>query len=395
MNGRDEMTRQSYQGWQIGGSGYWFDPASWSGDTIPAAGETVTISTPGPNIGPTTYGEYRRGLDNITVDVQPASKFSQPVLTGTDIYYGAGFTLNFLDKPGSGTTAPTAVMDANGTTMFRGTMNLDAPHGSFKIDVSGQQNSGTFVNAGSGRINVEHGTQLVFAESPLSELKNNGVIAISGQSSVDVGAIDGIGRFTLQSGSTLELNGAVAATQKIQFLSGNDTLVLTGASASPTGSGLVSSGDISGFRGGDVIRLLAPSDTPTSVTYLQKYHVLGVWDASGDLVAKMRLDGNYQSNAFVLTADGNGNFDISLAGSTASSAGSAADLSVLHATAGLDLATDFPVTGGTSLAAKSGATTSASSEEPAGSAMPFGSIAYSGHNTSIPLSMTNHGPTMG
>jgi hypothetical protein len=389
------MTRESYQGWQTGGSGYWFDPASWSGDTVPVTGETVIINTPGPDIGPTTYGAHRGGLDNITVDVQPTFSFSQPVLTGNDIYYGAGFTLNFLNKPGYGITAPTAVMDANGTTMFRGTMNLDAPHGSFTIDVSGQQGSGTFVNAGSGTINVEHGTQLVFAESALSGLTNNGVIAISGQSSVDVGATDGRGRFTLQSGSTLELNGAVAATQKIQFLSGNDTLVLNGASASPAGSSLMSSGDISGFRGGDVIQLLAPSDTPTSVTYLQKYHVLAVRDASGDLVAKMRLDGNYQSNAFVLTADGKGNFDISLAGSTASSAGSAADLSVLHATAGLNLATDFPVIGGTSLATKSGATTTASSEDPAGSAMPFGSIAYADHNTSIPLSMTNHGPTMG
>jgi hypothetical protein len=157
----------------------------------------------------------------------------------------------------------------------------------------------------------------------------------------------------------------------------------------------MSSGDISGFRGGDVIQLVAPSDTPTSVTYLQRYHVLAVRDASGDLVAKMRLDGNYRSDAFALTADGKGNFDISLAGSTASSAGSAADLSVLHATAGLNPATDFPVIGVTPSATKGGATTTASSEEPAGSAMPLGSVAYSDHNTSVPLSMTNHGHTMG
>ncbi len=350
-------------------------------------GETVIISTPGPTIGPTTDGAIRGGLDNITVDVQPAFSFSQPVLTGNNIFYGAGFTLNFLSKPGSGTTAPTAVMDADGTTMFRGTMNLDARDGSFTIDVSGQSGSGTFVNAGSGRINVEHGTQLVFADSPLSALKNNGVIAISEHSTVDLGPTNGVGRITLQSGSTLELNGAVAATQKIQFLSGNDTLVLNGASVSPAGSSLMHSGDISGFRGDDVIQLLAPSDTPTSVTYLQRFHVLAVRDASGDLVAKMRLDGNFQSNAFVLTADGKGNFDISLAGSKASSHDN--DLSMLHATAGLNLATDFPVTGGTSLS--TGATTTASSEEPAGSAMSFGSVAIPDHNISI----LHHGPTMG
>jgi hypothetical protein len=389
------MAIQYYQGWQIGGSGFWFDPVSWSGKTIPVPGETVVIATPGPDIGPTSYGSYRGGLGNMTVDVQPAFSFSQPVLTGNNITYGTGFTLNFLDKSGSRTTAPTAVMGANGTTMFRGTMNLDASRGSFTIDVSGQLGSGTFVNAGSGTINVEHGTQLTFADSTLSGLMNNGVIAISGHSTADVGATDGHGRFTLQSGSTLQLNGAVAINQKIQFLSGNDTLVLNGAGVTPTGSSLTSSGDISGFRGGDLIQLLAPSDTPTSVTYLQRYHILAVRDASGGLVAKVRLDGNYQSNAFVLTADGKGNFDISVGGSTASSAGGAADLSVLHSTAGLNPATDFPVTSGTSLATKSGATTTASSEEPAGSAMPIGSVAYSDHSASMPLSMTNHAPTMG
>jgi hypothetical protein len=389
------MSVQYYQGWQIGGSGYWFDPVSWSGETIPVPGETVVIATPGPDIGPTSYGSYRGGLNNITVDVQPAFSFSQPVLTGDNITYGAGFTLNFLNTSGSGTTAPAAVMDADGTTMFRGTMNLDASQGSFTIDVSGQLGSGTFVNAGSGTINIEHGTQLDFVDSTLSGLTNNGVIAISEHSTVDVGPTDGDGVFTLQSGSTLRLNGAVTVNQKIQFLSGNDTLVLNGASVTSTGSNLTSSGNISGFRGGDVIELLAPSETPTSVVYLQPYHILAAYDASGGLVAKLQLDGNYQSNAFVLTADGKGNFDISLAGSTASSAGSAGDLSVLPTMAGLNPATDFPVIGGTSFATKSGATTTASSEEPTGSAMPPGSVAYSDHNASTPLSMTNHGSTMG
>ena len=117
------MAVQYYQGSQIGGSGLWFDPASWSGKTIPLPGQIVVIATPGPDIGPTSYGSFRGGLGNITVDVQPASSFSQPVLTGNNITYGAGFTLNFLDKSGSKTTAPTAVMGANGTTMFRGNRN--------------------------------------------------------------------------------------------------------------------------------------------------------------------------------------------------------------------------------------------------------------------------------
>jgi hypothetical protein len=392
--GQNEMTVQYYQGWQIGGSGYWFDPVSWSGETIPGPNETVVIATPGPDIGPTSYGGYRGGLNNITIDVQPAFSFSQPVLTGDDITYGAGFTLNFRNASGSETTAPTAVMEANGTTMFRGSMNLDASNGSFTIDVGGQQGSGTFINAGSGKINVEHGTQLTFADGPLSGLTNNGVIAISEHSTVDLGPTDGHGRITLQSGSTLQLNGAVAVDQKIQFLSGNDTLVLNAGGAAPTGSSLTASGNISGFRAGDVIQLLAPNDTPTSVTYLQAYHVLAVRDASGGLVAKLHIDGNYQSNAFALTAEGNGKFDISLAGSNTSSAGGGHDLSLLPAMAGLNPATDFPVVGGTSSGTNSGATATASPAEPAGSALPFGSVAYSDHNASIPLSMTNHGSAM-
>jgi hypothetical protein len=260
------MKIQYYQGSQIGGSGDWFDPASWSGDTIPVSGETVIVTTPGPTIGPTPYGSVRGGLNNITVDLQPASRFSQPVLTSDDIFYGAGFTLNFLNKSDSHAIAPTAVMDANGTTMFRGTMNLDAPHGSFTIDVSGQSGSGTFVNGGSAKINVENRTTLVVADSTVGGLKNNGTIAISGHSTAEVGPVDGDGRFTLQSGSTLQLNGAVAVTEKIQFLSGNDTLILNGASAGPAGSSLDASGDISGFRGGDVIQLSSPTDQPTSVT---------------------------------------------------------------------------------------------------------------------------------
>jgi hypothetical protein len=384
------MTTQAYQGWQTGGSGYWYNPLSWSNGTLPAPGDTVIISTPGPDIGPTPYGSNRDGVDHITVDVQPASSFSQPVLAGYGITYGAGFTLNFMDKPGSKITAPTVNMAADGTTMFRGTMNLDARGGSFTIDVSGQSGSGTFVNAGSGRINVEHGTRLVFAESTLSGLTNNGVIAISDHSTVEVGPTNGHGRVTLQGGSTLVLDGAVAANQKIQFLSGNDTLVLNGAGASPTDTSLMSSGDISGFRGGDVIQLDAPSDTPTSVTYLARYHVLAVRDASGDLVAKMRLDGNYQANAFVLTAVGKGNFDISLR-PTGPLAGGAADLSELNAAAGLNPATDFPVAGLPSSTGKTGAAAAASLEGPAASATPFGSVAYPDHGTSGPLVMTNHG----
>jgi hypothetical protein len=186
--------------------------------------------------------------------------------------------------------------------------------------VGGQLGSGTFINAGSATINVEHGTQLVFSDDILSGLTNNGVIAISGHSTAEVGPTDGHGSFQLQSGSTLQLDGAIARTQKIEFLSGNDTLVLNGASVFPTGSSLNASGDISGFRSGDVIQLLAPSDTPASVSYLQPYHVLAVRDAAGGLIAKLRLDGNYQSDAFALTADGKGNFDITLAGSTASTA---------------------------------------------------------------------------
>jgi hypothetical protein len=88
------------------------------------------------------------------------------------------------------------------------------------------------------------------------------------------------------------------------------------------------SGDISKFRGGDLIQLAASSDTPTSVTYPQRYHVLAVRHVSDDLVAKVRLDKNDQSDALALTNDGKRNFDISLAGSTASSVGGAANLSV-------------------------------------------------------------------
>ncbi|HEX3574080.1 MAG TPA: hypothetical protein VHU42_05715 [Rhodopila sp.] len=388
------MTRQYYQGWQIGGSGDWFDPTSWSGDTIPVAGETVIIATPGPIIGPTASGAIRGGLNNITVDVQPAFRFSQPVLTGNDITYGVGFTLNFLDNPDSQTTAPAATMVANGRTLFRGTMNLDAPDGSFTIDVSGQLGSGTFVDAGSARINVENRTTLAFVDSTLGGLTNNGTIAISGHSTAEVGPVDGHGRFTLKGGSTLQLNGAVAVTEKIKFLSGNDTLILNGASVGPTGSSLDASGDISGFRGGDVIQLSSPSDQPTSVVYLQPYHILAVYDASGGVVAKLRLDGNYQSNAFALTSDGKGNFDITLAGSTASSAGGADHPSVLQA-AGLDPATDFPVAGGTSSVVMSGSSLASSPEAHADTALPFGSAVYSDHNASIPLSVTNHGAGMG
>jgi hypothetical protein len=355
------------------------------------ANETVVIATPGPTIGPTSYGGDRGGLNNITVDVQPAFSFSQPVLTSDNITFGAGFTLNFLNTSGAGTTAPAAVMDAVGRTLFRGTMNLDASGGSFTIDVSGQSGSGRFVNAGSATINVEHGTELIIADSSQGGLKNNGVIAISGHSTVDVGPTGGDGCFTLQSGSTLQLNGAVAVNQTIQFLSGNDTLILNGASAGATGSSLDSSGNISGFRGGDVIQLSGLSDTPSSVTYLPSYHILAVRDASGALVAKVRLDGNYQANAFVLTPDGKGNFDITLAGSTGSTAGSADDMSVLNAAVGLNPATDFPVTDGTFSPSGSGAAIAASPEQNAGPAIRYGSVADSHANVAIPLSMASHG----
>jgi hypothetical protein len=403
------MTNQYYQGWRIGGSGDWFDPISWSGDTIPVSGETVIIATPGPTIGPTPSGSDRGGLDNITVDVEPAFRFSQPVLTSDNITFGAGFTLNFLNKADSQAPAPTAVMDANGTTLFRGTINLNAPDGSFTIDVSGQSGdvsgqsgdvsgqsgaAGTFIDAGSAKINVENRTTLVFADNTLGGLKNNGTIAISGHSTADVGSVDGDGRFTLQSGSTLQLNGAVAVTEKIQFLSGNDTLILNGASAGAAGSSLDAAGNISGFRGGDVIQLASPAEQPTSVTYLQPYHILAVYDAAGGLVAKLRLDGNYQSNAFALTDDGKGNFDITLAGSTASSGGGADHPSVLQA-AGLSPATDFPVLGSTFPAASGGSASATTSVTNAGSAIPFGSAGYSDHTASMPLSVTSHGAGVG
>ena len=89
------------------------------------------------------------------------------------------------------------------------------------------------------------------------------------------------------------------------------------------------------------------------------------------------MDGNYQSNAFVLTAAGNGNVRYHL-GRIDRLIGwrQLDDLSLLPAMAGLNPATDFPVAGGASLGHRnSGATATASSDEPAGSALPFGSVA--------------------
>jgi hypothetical protein len=356
------MTAIYYQGWQIGGSGYWYDPISWSGRGVPGPGSTVIIATPGPNVGPTSDGSTIDHLDNVTIDVQPGFSFTGPVLSGYDITYGAGVTLNFTPEAGSTDTAPTAVMAAYGTTTYRGAMNLDAPQGSFTIDVGGQLGSGTLALAGSARIAVENGTTLTFSDDILSGVTNNGVITISGHSTVDDdGPTNGSGTFQLQGGGTVQFDGPVLTGQKLQFLDGTGTLVLNAAGDFPLGNGLQFSGDITGFQSGDVIRLLAPSDTPTTVTYLQPYNILAVRDAAGAVVAKLRLDGVYQSNAFALTADGKGNFDITLAAAAVASGTSGNDLSTLAALATpADLASGFAV----------GASGSASPNGPGAGAIP-------------------------
>jgi hypothetical protein len=112
----------------------------------------------------------------------------------------------------------------------------------------------------------------------------------------------------MQTGSLLQLNGAVAATQNIYFYSGPNTLSL---------------GDVAGFSGhildfatGDAIDVLGKAATKVSFAG----GILTI-DNGTTVVAKLKIGGSYTTANFKLTSDNHSGALITYASSAAHAIG--------------------------------------------------------------------------
>jgi hypothetical protein len=200
--------------------------------------------------------------------------------------------------------------------VFRGNMDLAAANGSFTIGIDAMLGGASFTLAGSATATLANGVHVRIDDGPGAELVNNGTIRIGGHSVLDSeGPIAGNGSILLQDGGTLHLSGPLGPLERVRFLDGTGTLVLDGSGGTDPASGLASTGPIQGFRPGDTITLTGLLAPPSSLTFLSQYDILAVRDASGDLLAKLRLDGAYRSADFHVAPSAGGpggGFDITL-----------------------------------------------------------------------------------
>jgi hypothetical protein len=199
----------------------WFNPTSWVGGIIPQSGDTVLLSNDGVSLGSDLVESGATpSIQNVTIDMQGNASIG-----GYDVTLERDVVINVEDNPNA-SGFPTATWGANGTTIFRGALNLAAPQGTFDISISGQLGAGNLINAGV--INLTNGMHVDISASTLAGLTNSGTITINGHSSfVNEGPLAGQGTIQIEDGS-LTLDGGTDVNPYVVFGDGPGQLVLDG-----------------------------------------------------------------------------------------------------------------------------------------------------------------------
>ena len=130
--------------------------------------------------------------------------------------------------------------------------------------------------------------------SLLGSVTNTGTLSAQGGILLVAQSVGGTGMLDIGSASRLWLQDGAASGQTASFTASSGTLELS----TPT----MFMGHIAEFGGTDVIELAATAATTLSF----QSGVLSV-DNGSTLVASLRLNGNYTTASFSLTADGHGN----------------------------------------------------------------------------------------
>lgn len=235
------------------------------------AGPYVEIGEYGTNIAGEiivqTGGEFDTATDallnNGTIAVTGAnSLFTGRILAtdgGTTVQVGTGGLVHVADVELGGTIKLTA-----GNVNARANVYM---YGGSEVIGSGTVTAATIANAG-----------LLIA--------SGGTLAVGG-------SITGTGAMRILSGASLQLSGAVGASQTVMFESGANKLVL--------GDAAKVVGHITDFATGDAIDLLG--DAATKLSYATG--ALTVFNGS-TLVAKLEIKGSYTTANFKLASDGHG-----------------------------------------------------------------------------------------
>jgi hypothetical protein len=215
---------------------------------------------------------------------------------GTAIAFGAGNDL-LLDNPGA---VFSGIVDGGA-----GNNTLELVAGAATGTLSGLGTS--FVNFATVRVDPGAGWQVSGASNPAPAFVNDGTVLVSG-SALELGAVSQDsgrnGVIDVASSGVAEFQTMVAGQQTVSFLDATGTVKL----GAPARFGAT----IAGFAQGDTIDLV---NTPaTRLVY--SGGVLTVMD-NGAIVAALTIAGSYNPGQFVLTSDGHGGNQITLApGST-------------------------------------------------------------------------------
>ena len=148
---------------------------------------------------------------------------------------------------------------------------------------------------------------------------NDSTVTVSNGDTVDVAAAEsGTGSYTIDAGSTLEINATVAAGATVDFAASTGTLLLLTPSSFSTGtviSGLTGTGsagtsdilDLRGFTSGNDTVVASTASGYNSTT---GDTTLTVTDQTHALTVQLTLVGNYSADTWTVTHDGSGGFDI-------------------------------------------------------------------------------------
>jgi hypothetical protein len=267
------------------------NPADWSGDVVPMAGDIAVI-----NAGTVTATGALPALLTITMDGT-----NGPTLALSNASLGAGTSLQANDQ------AKFVSLTVSGNSANAGAITFSGQAGGeaeiLLADGAGETAT-SFVN--TGEISVV-GQDAVFVNegtNPANDIVNNGVISFqSGGTTGRIGIINapiaGTGTIRLQPNTNVGLGNAVSSGQSIVFEPGSGAAVLS------VGDGTEFHGVISGFGSSDKVRL---STTPwTNFTYSLS-NGIGTFtftSSSGAVVGTASFAGNNPQSVFMVTPQAN------------------------------------------------------------------------------------------
>ena len=169
------------------------------------------------------------------------------------------------------------------------------------VDSSSTIEIGATGKAAAGAITIDAGKSITAntSTSLSGSLVDNGTLAISGGVLTESGPVSGSGVMQIGADATLLLDGSVAATDTIAFLSGIRASLSIGSAGAGKAPVAVAA-TITGCQTGDTIVLSQTAGAATAATYTASTLMLVVSDGT-TVVETLHLTGSFTGRSFVVT----------------------------------------------------------------------------------------------